>query len=119
MKILIERFMNQTMNTPKRSFGNGEKRSIRNKYKRSFRNKSRRSSRKKSKRTFHKRLPRIGSGDQIDYKNMSLISRFISERGKILSRRVNRLTSKQQRLMTTAIKRARILSLVPFVTSHN
>nr|BBF91034.1 ribosomal protein S18 [Pherosphaera fitzgeraldii] len=111
------------MNTSKRSFGNREKPSIRNrfrnKYKRSFRNKSRWSTRNRYKRTFHKRLPRIGSGDRIDYKNMSLISRFISERGKILSRRVNRLTSKQQRLMTIAIKRARILSLVSFVTSDN
>ena len=55
-------------------------------------------------------LSPIRSGDRIDYKNMSLISRFISEQGKILSGRVNRLTSKQQRLMTNAIKRARILS---------
>ncbi|KAL8266337.1 hypothetical protein R6Q59_003681 [Mikania micrantha] len=39
---------------------------------------------------------------------MSLISRFISEQGKILSRRVNRLTLKQQRLITIAIKQARI-----------
>ncbi|KAM0051427.1 putative ribosomal protein S18 [Helianthus debilis subsp. tardiflorus] len=42
----------------------------------------------KSKRSFRKRLPPIQSGDRIDYKNMSLISRFISEQGKILSRRV-------------------------------
>jgi len=57
----------------------------------------------KSKRSFRKRLPPIQSGDRIDYKNMSLISRFISEQGKILSRRVNRLTLKQQRLITIAI----------------
>nr|YP_009524108.1 ribosomal protein S18 [Pinus wangii]AXR86098.1 ribosomal protein S18 [Pinus wangii] len=50
---------------------------------------------------------------------MSLISRFISEQGKILSGRVNRLTSKQQRLMTNAIKRARILSLLPFLYNEN
>nr|BBF91109.1 ribosomal protein S18 [Phyllocladus aspleniifolius] len=113
------------MNKSKRSLDNRDKRSIPNKYpnkykyKRSFRKKSKRSFRNKFKQTFHKRSPRIGPGDQIDYKNMSLISRFISERGKILSRRVNRLTSKQQRLMTIAIKRARILSLVPFVASDN
>nr|AJF41950.1 ribosomal protein S18 [Araucaria muelleri]AJF42030.1 ribosomal protein S18 [Araucaria scopulorum]AJF42193.1 ribosomal protein S18 [Araucaria bernieri]AJF42273.1 ribosomal protein S18 [Araucaria luxurians]AJF42354.1 ribosomal protein S18 [Araucaria subulata]AJF42436.1 ribosomal protein S18 [Araucaria columnaris]AJF42519.1 ribosomal protein S18 [Araucaria rulei]AJF42761.1 ribosomal protein S18 [Araucaria humboldtensis]AJF42842.1 ribosomal protein S18 [Araucaria biramulata]AJF43330.1 ribos len=106
-------------NREKRSFQNRSKRSFPNRSKRSFRNKFKRSFRNKSKRIFHKRLPRIGSGDRINYKNMSLISRFISERGKILSRRVNRLTSKQQRLMTIAIKRARILSLVPFVTSDN
>nr|YP_008082805.1 ribosomal protein S18 [Picea abies]YP_009185697.1 ribosomal protein S18 [Picea glauca]YP_009232231.1 ribosomal protein S18 [Picea jezoensis]YP_009331786.1 ribosomal protein S18 [Picea crassifolia]YP_009331859.1 ribosomal protein S18 [Picea asperata]YP_009561138.1 ribosomal protein S18 [Picea engelmannii]YP_009676155.1 ribosomal protein S18 [Picea neoveitchii]YP_009913442.1 ribosomal protein S18 [Picea mariana]YP_010158677.1 ribosomal protein S18 [Picea schrenkiana]AOG75873.1 ribosomal p len=64
-------------------------------------------------------LSPIRSGDRIDYKNMSLISRFISEQGKILSGRVNRLTSKQQRLITNAIKRARIPSLLPFLYNEN
>nr|QVX31101.1 ribosomal protein S18 [Sesbania drummondii] len=72
----------------------------------------------KSKRSFRRRLPPIQSGDRIDYKNMSLISRFISEQGKILSRRVNRLTLKQQRLITIAIKQARILSLLPFLNNE-
>ncbi|CAN6459315.1 unnamed protein product [Victoria cruziana] len=49
---------------------------------------------------------------------MSLISRFISEQGKILPRRVNRLTLKQQRLVTVAIKQARILSLLPFLNNE-
>nr|YP_010471820.1 ribosomal protein S18 [Nervilia fordii]UVG41177.1 ribosomal protein S18 [Nervilia fordii] len=69
---------------------------------------------RKSKRSFRRRLPPIGSGDRIDYRNMSLISRFISEQGKILSRRTNRLTLKQQRFITIAIKQARILSSLPF-----
>nr|YP_010154008.1 ribosomal protein S18 [Corydalis adunca]QQW51841.1 ribosomal protein S18 [Corydalis adunca] len=69
----------------------------------------------KSKQSFRRRLPPIGSGDRIDYRNISLISRFISEEGKLLSRRVNRLTLKQQRLITLAIKQARILALLPFV----
>lgn len=68
----------------------------------------------KSKRSSRRRLPPIQSGDQIDYRNMSLISRFISEQGKILSRRVTRLTLKQQRFITLAIKQARILALLPF-----
>nr|YP_010210335.1 ribosomal protein S18 [Paraboea dolomitica]UBD08219.1 ribosomal protein S18 [Paraboea dolomitica] len=72
----------------------------------------------KSNRSFRRRLPPIESGDQIDYRNMSLISRFISEQGKILSRRVNRLTLKQQRLITIAIKQARILSLLPFLNNE-
>nr|ATL76565.1 ribosomal protein S18 [Chenopodium album] len=72
----------------------------------------------KSKRSFRRRLPPIQSGDRIDYRNMSLISRFISEQGKILSRRVNRLTLKQQRLITSAIKQARILSLLPFLNNE-
>nr|QXO02698.1 ribosomal protein S18 [Chamaegastrodia inverta] len=69
---------------------------------------------RKSKLSFRRRLPPIGSGDQINYRNISLISRFISEQGKILSGRVNRLTLKQQRLITIAIKQARILSSLPF-----
>ncbi len=72
----------------------------------------------KSKRSFHRRLPPIGSGDRIDYRNMSLINQFISEQGKILSRRVNRLTLKQQRLITIAIKQARILSSLPFLNNE-
>nr|QXV93428.1 ribosomal protein S18 [Anthoshorea roxburghii] len=73
----------------------------------------------KSKRSFRRRLPPIQSGDQIDYRNIGLISRFISEQGKILSRRVNRLTLKQQRLITLAIKQARILSSLPFINNEN
>nr|AEX94648.1 ribosomal protein S18 [Dichelostemma capitatum] len=73
---------------------------------------------RKSKRSFRRRFPPIESGDRIDYRNMSLISRFISEQGKILSRRVNRLTLKQQRLITIAIKQARILSLLPFLNNE-
>ncbi|KAM0941029.1 30S ribosomal protein S18 [Dioscorea sansibarensis] len=72
---------------------------------------------RKSKRSFRRRLPPIGSGNQINYRNMSLISRFISEQGKILSRPVNRLTLKQQRLITMAIKQARILTLLAFLNN--
>nr|UXP75260.1 ribosomal protein S18 [Cotinus coggygria var. glaucophyllus] len=72
----------------------------------------------KSTRSFRRRLPPIQLGDRIDYRNMSLISRFISEQGKILSRRVNRLTLKEQRLITIAIKQARILSSLPFLNNE-
>uniref|UniRef100_UPI0030FEDA09 ribosomal protein S18 n=1 Tax=Elymandra archaelymandra TaxID=3024799 RepID=UPI0030FEDA09 len=72
----------------------------------------------KSKQPFRRRS-RIGRGDRIDYRNMSLINRFISEQGKILSRRINRLTLKQQRLITLAIKQARILSFLPFRNYEN
>ncbi|NP_904178.2 ribosomal protein S18 (chloroplast) [Physcomitrella patens] len=73
----------------------------------------------KSKRSSRRRLPPIRSGEIIDYKNINLLRRFISEQGKILSRRMNRLTSKQQRLMTIAIKRARVLALLPFLNNEN
>nr|YP_010170607.1 ribosomal protein S18 [Caragana stenophylla]QRZ60589.1 ribosomal protein S18 [Caragana stenophylla] len=71
----------------------------------------------KSKQSFRRSLSPIQSGDRIDYKNMILLYRFISQQGKILSRRVNRLTLKQQRLITIAIKQARILSSLPFVNA--
>nr|YP_009407279.1 ribosomal protein S18 [Drosera regia]ASA46256.1 ribosomal protein S18 [Drosera regia] len=79
--------------------------------------KAKRPFRNKAKRPFRRRLPPIQSGDQIDYRNVSLISRFISEQGKILSRRVTRLTLKQQRFITSAIKQARILSFLPFLNN--
>ncbi|KAG4204354.1 hypothetical protein ERO13_A04G042801v2, partial [Gossypium hirsutum] len=72
-----------------------------------------------SKRSFRRRLPPIQLGDRIDYRNVSLISRFISEQGKLLSRRTNRLTLKQQGLITIAIKQARILSSLPFLNMRN
>nr|YP_009436256.1 ribosomal protein S18 [Cyphia banksiana]ATG26434.1 ribosomal protein S18 [Cyphia banksiana] len=72
----------------------------------------------KPKRSFRRRLPLIQPGDRIDYRNMSLISRFISDQGKILPRRLNRLTLKQQRLITIAIKQARILALLPFINTE-
>nr|AZN62483.1 ribosomal protein S18 [Pseudotaxus chienii]QVX28244.1 ribosomal protein S18 [Pseudotaxus chienii] len=85
------------------------------KYKPFSRRTSKYKSSSRNQRSFRKRLSPIGPGEQIDYKNISLISRFISEQGKILSRRVNRLKLKQQRLITRVIKQARILSLIPFI----
>jgi small subunit ribosomal protein S18 len=61
----------------------------------------------------------IKPGETIDYKNVGLLRKFISEQGKILSRRVNRLTSKQQRAMTRAIKAARVLALLPFLNNES
>nr|YP_009258683.1 ribosomal protein S18 [Coleochaete scutata]ANI25713.1 ribosomal protein S18 [Coleochaete scutata] len=73
----------------------------------------------KSKRSSRRRLPPLRSGENIDYKNIGLLRRFISEQGKILSRRVTRLTSKQQRNITRAIKRARVLALLPFINNES
>ncbi|KAH7293547.1 hypothetical protein KP509_28G030100 [Ceratopteris richardii] len=53
----------------------------------------------KSRRSSRRRSPSIRSDETLDYKNISLLRRFVSEQGKILSRRMNRLTSKQQRLV--------------------
>ena len=54
--------------------------------------------------------------DYIDYKDVDLLKRFISERGKILPRRVTGTSAKNQRKLTVAIKRARVMGLLPFVT---
>ncbi len=51
----------------------------------------------------------------IDYKDVDLRKKFITERGKILPRRLTGLTAKQQRDLTNAVKRARIVALLPFV----
>jgi len=50
----------------------------------------------------------------IDYKDAKLLRRFVTERGKILPRRITGVSAKYQRMLTTAIKRARIIALLPF-----
>lgn len=54
--------------------------------------------------------------DVIDYKDVKLIGAFVPERGKILPRRISGTCAKHQRLLQTAIKRARQIALVPYVT---
>ncbi|MFD4173435.1 30S ribosomal protein S18 [Streptomyces anulatus] len=50
----------------------------------------------------------------IDYKDTDLLRRFISDRGKIRSRRVTRISAQQQRQMAAAIKNAREMALLPY-----
>lgn len=52
---------------------------------------------------------------KIDYKDVKLLSRFVSERGKILPSRITSVSHKKQRELSQAIKRARNLALLPFV----
>ncbi|WP_296110920.1 30S ribosomal protein S18 [uncultured Corynebacterium sp.] len=52
--------------------------------------------------------------ETVDYKNYDLLRKFISERGKIRSRRVTGLTPQQQRQVATAVKNAREMALLPF-----
>ena len=54
--------------------------------------------------------------DYIDYKDVELLKRYISEKGKILPRRVTGTCAKHQRTLTVAIKRAHIMGLLPFTT---
>ena len=67
---------------------------------------------------FRRRVSPIKPGDPIDYKDVDLLRKFITERGKILPRRITGLTAKQQRDMTQAIKRARLIALLPFINQE-
>ena len=61
----------------------------------------------------------INLSQKIDYKDNDLLILFITEQGKILPRRATGVTIQQQRKLAKAIKRARILSLLPFVASNS
>ena len=56
--------------------------------------------------------------DEIDYKNIALLSRFLDRRGRILSRRKTRVSARVQRRIVKAIKRARYLALLPYTGEH-
>ena len=54
--------------------------------------------------------------DYVDYKDVKLISQFVPERGKILPRRISGTCAMHQRKLRTAIMRARVIALLPYVT---
>jgi len=75
---------------------------------------------KGGKRTFFRRR-RLGKFcvekiDHINYKDVKVLSPFIPERGKIQPRRISGVCATHQRALQTAIKRARQIALVPYVT---
>ncbi len=51
---------------------------------------------------------------KVDYKNINLLKRFISEKGKMLPSRITSVSTKKQRELSKAIKRARFLALLPY-----
>ena len=61
------------------------------------------------------RTPRVSipKGTEISYKNLPLLQKCLTERGKLLSRRLTSSSAKQQRLLSVAVKRARFLGLLP------
>ena len=73
------------------------------------------------RKTFFKRrksCPLTGpKAPAIDYKDVKMLQRFVSERGKIMPSRITSVSTKKQRRLSTAIKRARILALMPFVAN--
>jgi len=79
---------------------------------------------KEGKRPFNsnKRAPRrkvctfcVDKAESIDYKDIAKLRKFVTENGKILPRRMSGVCAKHQRMLTTAIKRAREMALLPYV----
>lgn len=60
----------------------------------------------------------LEDGFRFDYKNPQQLKFFITDRGKVVPRRISGLTAKQQRELTVAIKRARNISLMPFTATE-
>jgi small subunit ribosomal protein S18 len=54
---------------------------------------------------------------KIDYKDVKLLQRYISERGKIVPSRITAVSNKKQRILANAIKRARYMALLPYLIS--
>ncbi len=82
-----------------------------------------RESRSDFKRSFRPRRSRrkvcqfcVDKVDHIDYKDVPKLRKFITERGKILPRRISGTCAKHQRTLTGAIKRSRNIALLPFTT---
>jgi small subunit ribosomal protein S18 len=66
-----------------------------------------------------KKLSRFSEGgNEIDYKDIELLKGYITETGKIVPSRITGISAKQQRELTTAIKRARIVALLPYCDAH-
>jgi small subunit ribosomal protein S18 len=62
--------------------------------------------------------PKIKVTGPIDYKELELIKKFTSENGKIIASRVSSTSNYEQRQLSTAIKRARFLALIPYTDRH-
>jgi small subunit ribosomal protein S18 len=74
-------------------------------------------SRPRSRPFFRKKVCKFCTGKyKMDYKDVQVLRRFTSERGKILPRRITGTCAKHQRQLSRTIKRARVLALLPFVS---
>ena len=62
-----------------------------------------------------RRRKKVCENNEIDYKDVAKLKKYVSERGKILPRRITGNCAKHQRALTVAIKRARHISLMPYV----
>ncbi|HNS56829.1 MAG TPA: 30S ribosomal protein S18 [Smithellaceae bacterium] len=80
-----------------------------------------RPSRPPQKKFFHrKKFCRFctDSNIKIDYKNLAILNNFVTERGKIMPRRITGNCANHQRELTAAIKRARTIAIMPFVAAE-
>ena len=66
-------------------------------------------------RRYQRRRPRQMVPDYIDWKDIEYLGQFVPERGKIMPRRISGISAKDQRRISTAIKRARSMAMLPFV----
>lgn len=74
--------------------------------------------RKTVKRAVAKNCYFTETGTTPDYKNVLILRRFISDRGKIIPQKYTGLTAGNQRLLTKALKRARQMALLPYTDKH-
>jgi len=56
----------------------------------------------------------VEKDDELDYKDVAKLKKFITEKGKILPRRMSGVCAKHQRMVATAVKRARVMALIPY-----
>jgi small subunit ribosomal protein S18 len=106
---------------PEESKGRSEKgRSESGRYTANTRDSSRDSSEgpRQRKSYFRKKVCKLclRKAKSVDYKDVDLLRKFVTDRGKILPRRITGTCSKHQRILSRAIKRARMAALLPFVS---
>lgn len=78
--------------------------------------KSRRPARRQNFRRYNRRRQRQSVPAYVDWKDVEFLERFIPERGKIMPRRISGVSAKDQRRVARAIKRARVMALIPYVS---
>ncbi len=73
---------------------------------------------RKKRRLVNRKKRNLDPKTVIDYKRPDVLKRFVTDRGKIIPRRISGATAKQQRDICVAIKRARYLSILPYSVAH-
>jgi small subunit ribosomal protein S18 len=61
----------------------------------------------------------VDKADSTDYKDYGMLRRFTTDRGRIIPRRITGNCAKHQRMLTRAIKKARVIALLPFSAQEN